>query len=213
MEPSRRPSFVRISELLEHLGDIPPVRVRLQPPPGTATEEHLLRILDHEDCIAELIDGTIVEKSLSTEESALAGDLLVHLKTYLRENDLGVATTPDGAFQLEPGQVRSPDVGYIRWEQLPGKAYPSETIASVCPDLAVEILSPSNTPREMERKVADYFNAGARQVWLIDPVRQSAEMHTRGSDPICVDESGELDGGTVLPGFSLPLQELFAGED
>ncbi len=202
--------FVRMSDLLDHLGGIPASRVRLQPPPGTATEKDLLRILDHEDCLAELIDGTIVEKPMATRESMLAGDLVFQMKLYLRDNDLGALTVPDGTLRLEVGQIRAPDIAFIRWEQLPGKVYPSEPIASLCPDLAVEILSPSNTRGEMERKLLDYFKSGTKLVWLIDPESRSAEIHTSDGESMHLDESGALYGGSVLPGFRLPLAELFA---
>ena len=210
MARSTQNKFVRMGDLLDHLGGIPPSRVRLRPTPGTATEKDLLRILDHEDCLAELIDGTIVEKPMATRESMLAGELVFYLKTYLRQNDLGDVTTPDGALRLEPGQVRTPDVAFIRWEQLPGKVYPSEPIATLYPDLAVEVLSPGNTRREMERKLLDYFKAGTQLVWLIDPDSRSAEIHASDAEVVLLDESGALTGGTVLPGFSLQLRELFA---
>jgi Uma2 family endonuclease len=201
---------VRIDQLLDHLGGIPPSRVRVRPPPGTATEKDLRHLLDHEDCVAELIDGTLVEKPMATRESMLAGELIFHLKLYLRQHDLGDVTPPDGALRLEAGQVRAPDVAFIRWEQLPGKVYPSAPIAPVHPDLAVEILRPANTRREMERKVFDYFKAGTTLVWLIDPEARSAEVHASDGGVEHVEASGEPTGGTVLPGFRLPLRDLFA---
>jgi len=201
--------FVRMGELLDHLGGIP-ARVRLRPPPGKATEKDLLRILDHEDCVAELIDGTIVEKPMVTRESMLAVELIFHLKLFLRHNDLGGLTGPDGVLRHQAGLVRAPDVAFIRWEQLPGKVYPSEPIATLYPDLAVEILSAGNTPREMERKLLDYFKAGTRLVWLINPDSRSAEVHSTDAEPVHLTEADELDGGTVLPGFRLALRELFA---
>jgi Uma2 family endonuclease len=201
---------LRIDELLDHLGGIPPGRVRLRPTPGTATEKDLRRILDHEDCVAELIDGTIVEKPMATRESMLAGELIFHFKLYLRHNDLGDLTTSDGSLRLRKGLVCAPDIAFISWEQMPGKVYPSEPIATLYPDLAIEILSRGNTRREMERKLLDYFKAGARMVCLIDPKRRSAEVHQTDSEPIRIPEEGELDGGPVLPGFRLALRELFA---
>jgi Uma2 family endonuclease len=202
--------FVRMADLLDHLGGIPPSRVRLQPPPGTATEKDLLRVLDHEDCLAELIDGTIVEKPMATRESMLTVELIFFLKLYLRQHDLGALTAPDGTLRLEVGQVRASDIALIRWEQMPGKVYPSAPIASLFPDLAVEILSESNTRGEMERKLLDYFKSGTTLVWLIDPDTRTAEMHSSDGEVVHLDESGALDGGSVLPGFRLPLAELFA---
>jgi Uma2 family endonuclease len=206
--PAQR--FVRASELLDHLGGIPPSRVRLLPPPGTAKEKDLLRVLDHEDCVAELIDGTIVEKPMVMRDSMLAVELSYHLKLYLRQHDLGAITGPAGLLRLEAGKVRAPDVGFIRWKQMPGKVYPSQPIASLYPDLAVEILSPSNTRREMERKLLDYFKSGTELVWIIDPDSRTAEVHAGSAEPVLLDESGALDGGSVLPGFRLALRELFA---
>jgi Uma2 family endonuclease len=202
--------FLRIDELLDHLGGIPPRRVRLRPPPGTATEKDLRHILDHEDCIAELIDGTIVEKPMATRESMLAGELIFHLKLYLRQKDLGDLTIPDGVLRLAIGVVRAPDIAFIRWEQMPGKVYPSEPIAALYPDLAVEILSEGNTRAEMERKLMDYFKAGTQLVWLIDPDRRTVEVHRADTEPSLISEEGALDGETVLPGFRLELRELFA---
>jgi Uma2 family endonuclease len=147
---------------------------------------------------------------MSTRESMLALDLAFQLKLYLRQNNLGALSGEAGALRLELGQVRAPDVAFIRWEQLPGKVYPSDPIAGIHPDLAVEILSPSNTRREMERKLLDYFKSGTELVWIIDPDSRSAEVHAGAAEPIRLDESGELDGGTVLPGFHLSLRELFA---
>jgi Uma2 family endonuclease len=213
MARNRALEFVRMGELLNHLGGIPASRVRLRPPPGTATEKDLLSILDHEDCVAELVDGTIVEKPMATRESMLAGEVVFHLQLYLRDNDLGAVTTPDGALRLETGLVRAPDVAFIGWEQLPGRIYPSAPIASLHPALAVEILSPGNTRGEMERKLLDYFKAGAKMVWLIDPETRSAQMHAGDAEVVRLGEAEALTCESVLPGFSLQLRELFARLD
>ena len=84
-------------------------------------------------------------------------------------------------------------------------------IPDLYPDLAVEVLSESNTPEEMERKLREYFLAGVRLVWMIDPRKRAAEIYTTPDAPSgTLDESQALDGGKVLPGFTLPLAELFA---
>jgi Uma2 family endonuclease len=87
---------------------------------------------------------------------------------------------------------------------------PDEALPDLAPDLAVEILSESNTVGEMERKVRDYFFAGTRLVWYIDPRRRSVRVYTNPDQCVELGERQTLDGGAVLPGFSLPLAQLFA---
>jgi Uma2 family endonuclease len=108
------------------------------------------------------------------------------------------------------GLVRIPDVSFISWSRLPGGELPDEPIASVIPDLAVEVLSESNTPQEIERKLREYFQAGVRLVWVVDPKTQSATVYTSPSRSRKVGKEEALSGGKVLPGFLLPLKELFA---
>ena len=110
-----------------------------------------------------------------------------------------------------PGLVRIPDVAFISWERLPGKVVvPDEAIPDLAPDLAVEVLSEGNTKEEMERKLKDYFFAGVRLVWYIDLKKRTAEVYTSPDQGVTLTEGQTLDGGEVLPGFRLPLRQLFA---
>jgi Uma2 family endonuclease len=112
--------------------------------------------------------------------------------------------------RLLKGLVRVPDVAFFSWDKLPGRVFPSKTIPALAPDLAVEVLSEGNTPEEMERKLREYFLAGVRLVWMIDPRKRTAEVYTSPDAPTATfDERQALDGGDVLPGFTLPLAELF----
>jgi Uma2 family endonuclease len=97
---------------------------------------------------------------------------------------------------------------------LPGRILPEEPIPDLAPDLAVEILSRSNTTAEMPRKLAEYFAAGVRLVWYLDPVARNARVFTAPDASQLVTEDQILDGGLVLPGFTLLLREWFqrAGE-
>ena len=90
---------------------------------------------------------------------------------------------------------------------------PTDPIPTLSPDLAVEILSSSNTPREMQRKRGEYFDAGVRLVWIIDPEARTVVVHTSAAEPVILSAHDVLDGGEVLPGFTLPLGELFAELD
>jgi Uma2 family endonuclease len=111
------------------------------------------------------------------------------------------------------GLVRLPDVGFVSWDRLPGRRVPDEPIPNVVPDLAVEVLSPSNTAREMSRKRGEYFRAGVRLVWEIDPRTRTARVYTSETVFTDLTAGDELDGDPVLPGFRLPLAVLFAELD
>jgi Uma2 family endonuclease len=202
--------FETISELLEHLGGIDPHRVRLKPLPGQATEKDVLALLDHGNRLFELVDGVLVEKILGLKESALAAELGGWLTPFVRDHDLGIVAGADGTLRLMPRLVRIPDLSFISWEQLPRREYPSRPIPDLYPDLAVEVLSPGNTAAEMERKLKDYFLAGTRLVWIIDPDARTVHVYTSPDEWTLLEETDTLTGGNVLPGFTLPLKQLFA---
>jgi Uma2 family endonuclease len=195
-----------VADLLEALGDIPPERVRMQPPPGTATEADVIAIHAREKRLCELVDGTLVEKPMGYDESRLAVELITTLVVFLRQHDLGTVAGEAGMMRLVTGLVRIPDVSFVRWEHLPEEYGPVPPLA---PDLAIEVLSESNTPKEMERKLREYFEAGTQLVWYFDPRARTVTVYTSPDQFIVLDESQTLDGGDVLPGLVIPLRELF----
>jgi len=105
---------------------------------------------------------------------------------------------------------RIPDVCFIRWERFPNRQLPREPIPSLAPDLAVEVLSEGNTEGEMQRKLYDYFTAGIRLVWYIDPRSRTAKAYTAVDQSVPVGQNESFSGGEVLPGFELPLNDVFA---
>lgn len=203
-------SFSTIDELIRHLGGVPPDRVRLRPAPGAACEEDMLRLYSREKRLFELVDGVLVEKAMGFYEAYLAGLLLQHLNNFLDAHDLGITAGADGMMRLAPGLVRIPDVSFVRWERIPGRKVPRDSIAGLAPDLAVEVLSESNTRAEMERKVGEYFRAGTRLVWLLLPDEGAFEVHASPEESTLLREGDTLDGGDVLPGFSLSVSDFFA---
>ncbi len=207
------PSIYTLADLLHHLGDIAPDRVRYQPLPGTATEQDVLDIQAHEGRLCELVEQVLVEKAMGFRESCLAIALGAELRRFVRPRNLGLVTGADGMMRLAPGLVRMPDVGFIACGRLPARRMPSEPIPGLAPNLAVEVLSASNTPGEMARKRREYFEAGVQLVWLIDPEARSATVYTDLENAVILSETDVLDGSLVLPGFSLPLQDLFAELD
>jgi Uma2 family endonuclease len=126
---------------------------------------------------------------------------------------MGLVTGADGPVRLMPGVVRLPDGGFFSWDRFPNGRVPTAPIPPVAPDLAVEVLSESNTPGEMARKRQEYFAAGTRLVWEVDPEARTVVVYTTPEQFTTLNATETLQGGAVLPGFTLALGELFAELD
>jgi Uma2 family endonuclease len=199
-----------LADLVKQLGDIPLERIRLRPAPGTATEDDLIAALEApRKRICELVDGVLVEKAMGTREALLAGILVQLIWNHVEPKDLGVVIPADGPLRLWLGLVRIPDVSFVSWERIPGGEFPKQPVAGIIPDLAVEVLSKSNTRQEMERKRKEHFQAGVRQVWIIDPKTETAEVYASPNRKRKIAKDQSLSGGEMLPGFSLSLKLLF----
>ena len=210
LEPVPASAVATLADLVRDLGDVSLERIRLHPPPGTATEQDVIAAEARDNSLCELVDGVLVEKPVGFLESRLAVVLIHFLETFLDRRNWGIVTGADGMLRLAKGLVRIPDVSFIRWEKFPGRKLPTAPIPDLSPDLAVEVLSPSNTRREMQRKLREYFAAGASLVWLLDPKTRSVSVYTAVDVFTVVDEQGTLDGGNVLPGFTLAVKDWFA---
>jgi Uma2 family endonuclease len=193
-----------VAELIAHLG-VPPERIRTKPPPGWATEEDVIVTRP----LCELIDGILVEKAMGFYESRLAVVLAYYLETYLETNDIGFTLGEGGMMRLQLGQVRIPDVAFYSWDHFPNRILSLEQILDQVPDLAVEVLSPSNTAKEMERKLREYFAGGARLVWYVEAEKRTVDVYTSVDQVTTLEESQSLDGGEVLPGFNLSIKDWF----
>jgi Uma2 family endonuclease len=213
VSPPQAPTALKINtvaDLLHQLGDIPAHRVLWDPIPGTATEADVVRYVDGPDRrLVELIDGTLVEKTMGFYEARVGIVLAYFIEGYIDEHDLGITLGSDAMLRILPRQVRLPDVTFLSWTKMPNRELPREPVAPLVPDLAVEVLSESNTRKEMERKRKDYFTAGVRRVWQIDPDTETAEVYTAPEDFTPIGADGELDGEDILPGFRLSLKRLF----
>ena len=203
-----------VTDLIRSLGNVPARRVRVVPPPGTATEDDLLA--NNEDpfrsALCELVAGTLVEKPTGIEESEIAVLIGAALGNFVYPRKLGMLLAPDGMLRLMPGLVRTPDVSFISRESYHGGKKPVGPIAPTAPDLAVEILSKSNSKTEMNRKLREYFDAGTWLVWYVDPRKKTVRVHTSPSEAVTLEMTDHLDGGAVLPGFTLAVRDLFERE-
>jgi len=207
LEP--QPKEWTAADLVARFGPIPLSRIRLDPAPGTATVEDVVRLDDHKDRLCELVDGVLVEKPMGFYESYLAmllGRLLVE---FVEKTDLGIVAGEAGMLQLFPNQVRIPDLSFLSWDSLSETRLGEHAAPEVAPDLAVEIISRSNTEREMDVKLGEYFTAGARQVWYIYPELRTVHVFTAPEEKRVLTEGDRLDGGDLLPGFELDLRDFF----
>ena len=164
------------------------------------------------DCRLELIRG---ELKVMSPSKPLHGIVCAHIAAELRnfviDHDLGVVVGAETGFVVErdPDTVLGVDAAFISRERL-STIEDFDKFATSAPDLAVEVMSPSNTAREMEKKVALYFGAGARAVWVFNPRKKTAAVYNSPSDVRILSEHETLEGGEVLPGFRLELSKLFS---
>jgi Uma2 family endonuclease len=206
----RQPAFKTLAELIDRLGGIPPERIRFNPIPGTATVQDVLAIEAHEDRLCELVDGVLVEKPMGFSESRIAVLLCTALQNFVTEHDLGIVTGESGMIRMPANLVRIPDVAYFRWRKFPRRELPNEGAPEIAPDLAVEVLSKSNTPREMDRKLSEYFGVGVKLVWFVDPRAKTVTVYSSPTRNRVLTANDWIDGGKVLPGFKLAVNTLFA---
>jgi len=206
------PEIPTLGKLLDRLGGISADRVRYFPLPGTATVADVAEIHDREGRTCELIDGALVQKATGFYESMIAGAIASALRAFVVPRKLGYVTGEAGTTQILLNLVRVPDVAFVSRDRLP-HGLPREPVPLLVPDLAVEVLSVSNTPREMDRKRSEYFEAGVRLCWCVDIRARTVAVYTSPENPQIFTEQQTLDGGDVLPGFTLPLAPLFAELD
>jgi Uma2 family endonuclease len=205
------PVFETVADVLRHLDDIPPERICLDPAPGKATEEDLLARNERSNRLYELVDGVLVEKVMGLTESCLAQYLGRLMGNFVEAHDLGVLAGADGPFRLLGRLVRLPDIAFISWDQLPQRGvFPAVRIGDLAPALAVEVLSEGNTSQEMQRKRREYFLSGVQVVWIVDPANRKVTVYSVPDQESELSENDTLDGGEILPGFELPLRDLFA---
>jgi Uma2 family endonuclease len=198
-----------LADVVERLGNIPPERI-LAWKMGTATEEDALELHARTDRLFELVDGFLVEKPMGFEESGVAGIIIYLLNAFVVPRKLGIVGAPDGMMRLMPGKLRIPDISFItkaRWRSLKESA---RRVPPIAPDLAIEVLSISNTRAEMARKRREYFGSGSRLVWEVDWRTRTIDAFAHPEKHITLRETDTLDGGDVLPGFSAPIREIFA---
>ena len=163
----------------------------------------------------ELVKGVLVELMVASEEHEHTGSLVNwHMSAHVFPNRLGRVYTSNRCYVTgpdSPATSRMPDVSFVsnaRLDQpdLAGMLY------NGAPDLAVEILSESNTPAQIAQKIEEYLNAGGRAVWVIDIDAHTLTVHTPNAPPLTLTDADTIDGDDYLPGFSCPVADLLPAQ-
>lgn len=158
----------------------------------------------------EVVKGELVDMGNSGMEHGGIGSFLGGLLAiYVRQHKLGIVCDSSTAFALKNGNKRSPDVSFVGKERLQGLKRPPRGFFPGAPDLAVEILSPGNTVEEIHAKIVEYFENGARLVWVIHPDEKYVLVYHSPEPDRFLRLQDLLEGEAIVPGFSMPVAELF----
>jgi Uma2 family endonuclease len=162
-----------------------------------------------EDKRYELDEGELIEMTRPAyKHNRVLGILFVALSNYLRQSRIGEALISENLYALSSSTRRAPDVAVILGDRR--DELRNAKVIPIIPDLAAEVLSPSETPRTIHRKLKQYFAAGVKEVWLIDPETNTAEIWTGPSLPERELTTSDALASPLLPGFALSLRELFS---
>lgn len=176
------------------------------------TAEEYQRLPDPTDGTRlELVRGEVVKVPRPNwEHGEIAGNVYTEIKLFLRRNPVGRVSVEGGVkIEQDPDTVRGPDVSFMGKDRMPlGERM--NRFADQTPDLCVEVVSPSNTRRELNGKIKEYFFNGAKLVWVVDPDERSVAVFREPLEGRVLKEEATLDGGDVLPGFSCKVADLFA---
>jgi Uma2 family endonuclease len=176
-------------------------------PARTITDDELLQ-LPKDGNKYEVVDGElIVSPGAGYRHEDIVAELVTRLRSFATANGLGKVLPSNLLYVLPSGNRRGPDVSFITVERATALT-PETVFPRFAPDLAVEVLSPSDSPRRVQDKVGEYLEAGVRLVWVIDPENRRAVIYRALSSVDRIDASGELDGEDVLPGFRCRLSDL-----
>jgi Uma2 family endonuclease len=168
-----------------------------------------------DDCFYEVVDGQIVElPPMGVYECGVATILSASLVSIAKAGKLGRVVAETMFWLNRSGKLkRRPDLAFVSAERWPlAKGLPRAEAWDVVPDLAIEVVSESNSANEIALKLVDYFRAGSAQVWVVYPAIRQVYLYTSATSVRIVAEPDELDGGDLIPGFRLPLTELFEAE-
>lgn len=181
--------------------------MRLMKTKDPATIEDLLRI-PKDGRKYELVDGEILVSPAGMRHSEIATKISYIIATFLEKSPIGKVYSADVGISLPDGNLRSPDVTFVRNEKLPEGKSP-DTFGELVPDLAVEVLSPSDSLKEVGRKIGEFLECGVPLVWLVDPARETVTVYHSLSQTEQYNSQDTIGADPVLPGFSCTVARFF----
>jgi Uma2 family endonuclease len=173
--------------------------------PKPMTEEELMAV-PKDGRKFELVDGEAKEVPTGWEHEVIGARLLGRLGSVA--NALGYLTGSSAGFRMKGGNVRAPDVGFVLAERAPSGAE-AKKFFDGAPDLAVEVVSPTEDREDAFRKIGEYFESGARQVWIVQPRSRTVTVYHSMDRVRTFEADEELEGGDLLPGFRCAVSDLF----
>lgn len=185
------------------------MKTAVETKPKVWTEAEL-QALPEDGYVHEVVNGELV---MSPKNNWKHGDicvrLVIALGTFVGQRRLGAVFDSSTGFWMANRNCRAPDVAFVQKERLLGLNRSAPTFFPGAPDLAVEVLSPSTTRRELDDRLKDYFASGTRLAWVIDPEAERVEICHSPTQRRLLGPGGILDGEDVLPGFQYPVSDLF----
>ncbi len=172
------------------------------------TADELEKWPDDDSVRYELDEGELIEMAPASEEhGGIENEIGSILRNFVKEHKLGKVYGSSGGFKLKPDTMRAPDVAFVRRDRV--ESVKSRGFAKGPPDLAVEILSPSDSVRQLKRKVKQYLAAGTHTVWIVYPEsREVNVIEALGADRV-LGKGEMLECPALLPGFSVKIDEFF----
>ncbi|HEX5269821.1 MAG TPA: Uma2 family endonuclease [Gemmataceae bacterium] len=161
----------------------------------------------------ELLDGRLVEKPMGTKAGVVESNIDGRVNPFVRQHALGVVIIGDGGgYELWPNRprVRKADLSFVARGRFPDDVVP-DGWARIPPDLAVEVASPNDNAEDLMAKAMEWLSVGTRLVWVVYPKSRTVLVLRAGGIAAWVGAGGQLSGEDVLPGFTCPIDDVFAG--
>jgi Uma2 family endonuclease len=174
------------------------------------TRQQFRQSIQQEAKRLELINGVVVEIPPSSKLNTIVAGLIIHyLNIFVLEHQLGYVTTPDGGYEIDDAHTFQPDAAFICHERLTSLG---GVTFEAAPDLAVEVISPSESALRVQDRVRIYISGRTQMVWVVDPRRRIVDVWTPGTEDSLIlrtlTAEATLDAGDILPGFSLPVVKI-----
>jgi Uma2 family endonuclease len=181
------------------------------PPTRPMTAEELLRLPTSMGERYDLVEGELrIMVPAGSRHGRVVSRINSRIEQLVERDHLGAAFGAETGFILSrnPDTVRAPDAAFVAAARLPAGELP-EGFFPVAPDLSVEVISPSETATDVQRKVSQYFQAGTRLVWIVYPDMRQVVVFRSAREGVVLTADDMLDGGDLLPGFACRVAELF----